>query len=115
MIALTFASKVEDPAGGDRKDYFEQDLANWREAIHLFLSDTLKLDPKLMQSLPIVPTGYYRPFSVLPYGRNWLSELWIACDNVARNPTPFRLNRLKEDEGQLRWFLNTEDVQEILF
>ena len=106
VIALTFANKVEDPDGGDRENYFEQDLANWREAIHLFLSNTLKLNPELMQSLPIVPTGYYRPFSVLPYGGNWLSELWIACDNVARNSTPFRLNRLKQDEEQPGWFLN---------
>ena len=107
VITLTFANKVEDPDGGDRKDYFEQDLANWREAIHLFLSNTLKLDPELMQSLPIVPTGYYRPVSVLPNGGNWLSELWIACDNVARNSTPFRLNRLKQDEEQPGWFLKT--------
>ena len=105
VIALTFANKVEDPAGGDRKDYFEKDLANWREVIHLFLSNRLKLDSELMQSLPIVPTGYYRPFSVLPNGGNWLSELWITCDNVARNSTPFRLKRLKEDEGQPGWFL----------
>ena len=105
VITLTFANKVEDPDGGDRKDYFEQDLANWREAIHLFLSNTLKLDPELMQSLPIVPTGYYRPVSVLPNGGNWLSELWIACDNVVRNSTPFRLNRLKQDEEQPGWFL----------
>ena len=105
VIALTFANKVEDPAGGDRKDYFEQDLANWREAIHLFLSNTLKLDPELMQLLPIVPTGYYRPLSVLPNGGNWLSELWIACYEVARNSTPFRLNRLKKDEEQPHWFL----------
>ena len=105
VIALTFANKVEDPAGGDIKDYFEQDLSNWREAIHLFLSNTLKLDPELMQCLPIVPTGYHRPFSVLPNGGNWLSELWIACYNVARNSTPFRLNRLKQDKEQTGWFL----------
>ena len=29
VIALTFANKVEGPAAGDRKDYFEKDLANW--------------------------------------------------------------------------------------
>ena len=100
VIALTFANKIEDPVGGDRKDYFEQDLFNWREAIHLFLSNTLKLDSELMQCLPIVPTGYYRPVSVLPNSGNWLSELWIACDNVARNSTPLRLKRLKKDEEQ---------------
>ena len=105
VIALTFANKVENPAGGDRKDYFEQDLANWREAIHSFLSNTLKLNPELVQSLQIVPTGYYRPLSVLPNGGNWLSELWIACANVAKISTPFRLHRLKKDEGQRDWFL----------
>ena len=105
VITLTFANKVEDPDGGDRNDYFKQDLANWREAIHLFLSNTLKLDPELMQSLPIVPTGYYRPVSVLPNGGNWLSELWIACYNVARNSNPFRLNRLKKNKEQPDWFL----------
>ena len=105
VIALTFANKVEDPAGGDIKDYFEQDLANWREAIHLFLRNTLKLDCELTQFLPIVPTGYYQPVSVLPNGGNWLSELWIACDSVARISTPFRLNRLKKDEEQPHGFL----------
>jgi len=59
VMALTFANKVEDQDGGDRKAYFMQELANWREAIHSFLNDTLKLDPKLVQSLPLVPTGYY--------------------------------------------------------
>ena len=105
VIALTFANKVEDPAGGDRENYFKQDLANWREEIHLFLSDTLKLDPELVHSLPIVPTGYYRPFSVLPNGGDWLLALWIACYNVTKNSNPFRLNRLKKNKEQPDWFL----------
>ena len=91
VIALTFANEVKDQAGGNRKDYFEQDLANWREAIHLFLRNTLKLDPELVQSLPLVPTGYYRPLSVLPSGGNWLSEFFISCYNVARDSSPFSL------------------------
>jgi len=100
VIALTFANKVEDPAGGNREDYFEHDLANWREAIHPFLSNTLKLDPELVQSLPLVPTGYYRPVSVLPNRINWSSDFWKACNNVAGNSAPFRLTRLKKDEEQ---------------
>ena len=95
VIALTFANKVEDPAGDNREVYFEQDLANWQEVINSFLSNTLKLDPELVQSLPIVPTGYYRQASVLPNGGDWLSEFWIACYNVARSSTSFRLHRIK--------------------
>ena len=84
-IALTFANDVEDLTEGSKEDYFEQDPANWREAIFSFLSNTLKLDPELMQSLPIVITECYRPVFVLPSGGNWLSEFWIVCDNIARN------------------------------
>ena len=102
VIALTFANKVEDPAADNKEAYFEHDLANWREVIHSFLSNTLKLDPALVNSLPIVPTGYHCPLSVLPNGGNWLSEFWKACNNVAGNHdfTPFRLYRFKKDEEQ---------------
>lgn len=105
VIALTFANKVEDPAGGNREDYFEHDLANWREAIHTFLSNTLKLDPELVQSRPIVPTGYHRPLSVLPNGGNWLSKFWIACYYAARNSAAFSLYRA--NKARLR-FLGSE-------
>ena len=96
VIALTFANKVEDPDGGDREAYFEQDLVNWQEAIHLFLSNNLFLDPELVQSLPLVPTGYYRQASVLPSGdhKNWLSKFWTACYKVARKSTAFSLYRI---------------------
>ena len=105
-IALTFANKVEDPSGGDGEAYFLEGLANWREAIHSFLGNELKLEPELVQSLPMVPTGYYRPFSVLPNGENWLSELWIACDNDVA-----RLNQLKKDkEQQHSFWKNTWDL-----
>ena len=91
VIALTFANKVEGPTGGDRKDYFQKNLSNWREVIHSFLRNTLKLDPEVMQSLPIVPTGYYRQTSVLPSGANWLSEFWISCYCAAGSATAFGL------------------------
>ena len=48
-ITLTFANKVEDPSGGDGEDYFLEGLANWREAIHSFLGNELKLEPELVQ------------------------------------------------------------------
>ena len=97
VIALTCANKVGHPARDDGKMFFLQQLANWREAIHLFLDKKLKLDPKLVQSLPIVPTGYYQPFTALPNGENWLSEFWIACYNVARSSTAITLYRINRN------------------
>ena len=94
VIALTFADKVEHPARGDREAYFLEDLAHWRAAMRAFLSNELKLNPELVQSLPLVPTGYYRQASVLPSGANWLPKFWIACYNVARKSTAFNLYRI---------------------
>ena len=96
VIALTFANKVKDPDGGDREAYFKQDLVDWQEEIHLFLSNNLFLDPELVQSLPLVPTGYYREPSVLPSGdhKKWLSKFWVACFKTARKPTAFSLYRI---------------------
>ena len=90
VIALTFANKV------DREKYFSQDLEKWRKVIHSFLTKKFKLDPKLVQSLPIVPTGYYRPLTVLPNRGNWLSKFWIACYTVARRSTAFNLYRINK-------------------
>ena len=94
VIALTFANEVRDPAKGDREVYFQQDLAKWEKTIHSYLIKKLEIDPTLVQSLPIVPTGYHTPLSVLPDGGNWLSKFWIACYNVARNSAAFNLYRI---------------------
>ena len=94
VIALTFANKVDHPAREDKEAYFLEDLANWREAIQKFLSKDLKLEPELVQSLPLVPTGYHRKPSVLPNGTKWLPIFFIACYNVARKSTAFSLYRI---------------------
>ena len=94
VIALTFANKVEHPAREDREGYFLEQLENWREVIHEFLGNDLKLDPELVQSLPLVPTGYHRKPCVLPSGENWLSKFWVACYNVGRKSTAFSLYRI---------------------
>ena len=94
VIVLTFANKVDHPTREDREAYFLEELANWRETIHSFLSNKLKLDPELVQSLPLVPTGYYGQASVLPSGENWLSKFWVACYNVARKSSAFSLYRI---------------------
>ena len=93
VMALTFANKVEHPDREDREAYFLEELANWRETIHSFLSNNLELDPELVQSLPLVPTGYHRKPHVLPSGEYWLSKFWIACYNVARKSSAFSLYR----------------------
>ena len=94
VIALTFANKVDHPAVVDKKAFFLQDLERWREEINSFLSKELELDSKLLQSLSLVPTGYYRPVSVLPSGGNWLSKFWIACYCIARNSAAFSLYQI---------------------
>ena len=37
LIALTFANKVEHPAREDKKAYFLENLASWRQVIQIFL------------------------------------------------------------------------------
>ena len=94
LIALTFANKVEHPAREDKKAYFLENLASWRQVIQIFLRENLQLDPELVQSLPLVPTGYHRKPSVLPSGANWLGKFWTACYTVARKSTAFNLYRI---------------------
>ena len=94
VIALTFANKVEHPAWEDKKAYFLHDLSTWREVIQNFLREKLKLDPELVQSLPLVPTGYHRKPAVLPSGTKWLPRFWTACYHVARKSTAFSLYRI---------------------
>ena len=94
VIALTFANKVEHPAREDKEAYFLENLVKWREVIQKFLRENLQLDPELVQSLPLAPTGYHRKPSVLPSGANWLGKFWIACYNVARKSTAFNLYRI---------------------
>ena len=102
VIALTFANKVDHPAREDKDAYFLEDLAKWREAIQKFLRENLQLDPELVQSLPLVPTGYHRKPSVLPTGANWLPKFWIACYHVARRSTAFSLYRINRARVRLR-------------
>jgi len=98
VIALTFADKVDDPDVSDKKAYFLQEAANWRKVITKFLSEKLKLNPELIESLPIIPTGYYRrPHTALPNGADWLSEFWMACFNVARDSAGICLYKLNRD------------------
>ena len=101
VIALTFANKVKDPAGGDRKAYFRQDFAKWQNAINSFVSKTIKLDPERVQFLKLVPTGYYLSLEVLPNGEKWLSNFWIACYKVARRSAAFNLYRI--NTGRIRF------------
>ena len=94
VIALTFANKVEDPSGGDKEAFFLEKLEIWREAINSFFRDKLEIDSELLQSLPIVPTGYYRQRASLPNCENWLSSFWLACYDVARGSAAFNLYRI---------------------
>ena len=94
VIALTFANKVEDPAGGDKEAFFLEELENWREEIIPFFRDKLEIDPELLQSLPLVPTGNYRQLDGLPNCENWLSKFWSACYDVARGSAAFNLYRI---------------------
>ena len=96
VIALTFADKVDDPAGGDREAYFRQDLAKWQNKINSFLSRRIKLDPELAQSLQLVPTGYYLSLTVLPDGKKWLPKFWMACYKVAKKSSVFNLYRINK-------------------
>ena len=102
VIALTFANKVEDPAGGDSKAYFEQDLAKWQSKINSFLSKKIRLDPERVQSLQFVPTGNNLLLTVLPNGEKWLSKFWIACYTVARKSAAFNLYQINKERLGIR-------------
>ena len=110
VIALTFANKVEHPARKDKEAFFLEDLANWREVIQKFLSEDLELDRELVQSLPLVPTGYHLKPSLLPSGTKWLPNFFIACYHVARRSTAFSLYRI--NIARVR-FHGTEEVAAI--
>ena len=60
-------------------------IAHWREAIQKFLSKDLKLDSALVQSLPLVPTGYHRKPSVLLNGTKWPAKFFIHSFQLVPN------------------------------
>ena len=103
VIALTFANKVEDPAGVDEQGYFMDELAFWQDAIHSFFTNELNIGPGLLQFPPIVPTGYYQQHRSLPNCKDWLTELWVACYNVARNNGAFTLVIHKDSNPSWNW------------
>jgi len=97
VIALTFANKVDHPDFPDKKAYFLEEGENWQKMITSFLSKEIKLDSTLIKSLPIVPTGYSRPHTILPDGGDWLSKFWMACFNAASGSAGICLYKINRD------------------
>ena len=97
VIALTFANKVEDPTGGDKLAFFLKRLGIWQQKLKTFFGTELQIDPELLQSLPLVPTGNYRQPAGLPNCGNWLSKFWSACYCVAKDSAAFNLYRINRD------------------
>lgn len=80
VIVLTFANKIEDPDGGDEREYFSRDLKFWQNEIDQFLaSDSeLELDSTIREEIPLFPVGIRKNFR-LPTIENWLSNFWMNC------------------------------------
>lgn len=74
VIVLTFANKIEDPDGGDEREYFSRDLKFLQNEIDQFLaSDSeLELDSTIREEIPLFPVGIRKNFR-LPTIENWLS------------------------------------------
>ena len=59
VIALTFASKIEDPDEEDELAYFEGEKFFWQKAIEEYLTN-LNIDLKVRNSLAVIPAGNYK-------------------------------------------------------
>ena len=101
VIALTFANQVDHPRvsenSADKKAYFLEEAESWQTKITSFLSEEIKLDSTLIKSLPIVPTGYSQPYTILPDGGDWLSEFCMACFNAASGSAGICLYQINRD------------------
>ena len=103
VIALTFANKVEDPDGGDQEVYFMEELQDWQATIHSFFKSKLNIGPELLQSLCIVPTGYYKRGRRLPNCKDWLTKFWIGCYNATRSKGAFNLLKMNRARMRKLW------------
>ena len=68
VIALTFANKIEDPDGGDEREYFTLDLKFWQDEIDQFLACDSALEFVGLAKNVCLPTI-----------EDWFSNFWLNC------------------------------------
>ena len=80
VIALTFANKIDDPDGGDDREYFSGDLKSWQDAIDQFLASdrAIELDSTIRNGIPLVPVGLAKNLC-LPTIEDWFTNFWLNC------------------------------------
>ena len=80
VIALTFANKIDDPDGGNEREYFSNDMKFWQQEIDHFLAcdSILELDSTIRYEIPLVPVGIAKK-RCLPTIEDWFSNFWLIC------------------------------------
>ena len=80
VIALTFANKIDDPDGGNEREYFSGDMTFWQQEIDHFLAcdSVLELDSTIRYEIPLVPVGIAKKLC-LPTIEDWFSNFWLIC------------------------------------
>ena len=102
VIALTFANKIDDPDGGDEREYFSRDLKFWQDEIDKFLAcdSLLELDSTIRDGIPLVPVGIAKTLC-LPTIENWFTNFWLICYQRMKISSRVALLRINKNRCKL--------------
>lgn len=102
VIALTFANKIDDPDGGDEREYFSRDLRFWQDEIDQFLAcdSLLELDSTIRDGIPLVPVGITKKLC-LPTIENWFTNFWLICYQRMKISSRVALLRINKNRCKL--------------
>ena len=93
VFILTFANKfllrIEDDFRGNpigMKQKFIHLIKIWKQKIHMHLEKKMKIDPKIVKNIEVVPAGDHRTHQLFPDDdTKWLNELWLQATGAIRH------------------------------